>query len=197
MVVTSGLKQEVPVQENAQIGWTDPLSFRWAGSITNFYKELAIQYFSTKALFTYTIVRLADIYGPGMNQNMLMDSLIRRIQDGQNPLYFGMASDTRAPLYISDAIDALEKIVERDFHSNKQVIHLGGAEEISILDLAKKLVAISGKQITLAGSDLEHGVHERRVPDIQKAEMLLEWEPVVTLDMGLKRTWESYANSNH
>jgi len=72
-------------------------------------------------------------------------------------------------------------------------VNLGNPEEISILEIAKKIVAISGSRSDIIFRKLPEDDPHRRCPDITKAKQLLKWKPSVRLDEGLVKTIEYFS----
>jgi dTDP-glucose 4,6-dehydratase len=94
---------------------------------------------------------------------------------------------------VSDLVEGLLRLLESE---ERGPVNLGNPEEITILELATKIIAITGSK-----SRIEHGPPleddpRRRCPDISKARALLGWEPRVSLDEGLKLTAEWFAEKS-
>lgn len=179
--------QKLPLKENCKIGWSDPLNPRWQYSIAKFICENII--ISKSKYLDFNIARLGNTYGERMKQNYVIKSFITRLINKENPFIIEHPYDTRAFTYIADIVEGLVAIMESQII--KEIINLGSSDEISIENLAKKLLNISGNTIELK---IKTGKNEpeRRSVDTQKAKKMLNWYPKISLDEGLRRTYKYY-----
>jgi UDP-glucuronate decarboxylase len=137
------------------------------------------------------IARLFNTYGPRLDPNARYARVISRfiIQalSGKPITIHGDGRQTRSFLYISDAVNALLRMMVKEGLKG-EVINIGNPNEITILELAQLI-----KKLTDSKSELEFHLPRpddprRRCPDISKAKSLLDWEPKTTLEEGLKHT---------
>jgi len=133
------------------------------------------------------IVRIFNTYGPRMRlrDGRVVPNFIAQALLNEPLTIHGDGSQTRSFCYVDDLIDGFWRLMHADYH---QPVNIGNPNELTILAFAEKIVALTG-----SSSSLEH--HPRPVddptvrrPDITLARSLLEWEPKVELDDGLRRT---------
>ena len=96
-------------------------------------------------------------------------------------------------MYVTEQIEGLLKLAALDA-AKGEVINIGNVNEITVLELAKKVIEITDSPSPIQFSPLPEDDLLRRSPDISKAKQILGWEPKVPLDKGLKRmvAWISH-----
>jgi nucleoside-diphosphate-sugar epimerase len=106
--------------------------------------------------------------------------------DGDAIEIWGDGKQTRSFLYIDECIDAVIKLMESNFN---KPINIGSEEMISINDLAKLVITLSGKNIKIKNIPGPQGVRGRN-SDNKLIKSVLNWEPTLSLKFGLSRTYE-------
>ena len=141
------------------------------------------------------IARIFNTYGPRMraNDGRAIPNFIIQSLNNQPVTIYGDGKQTRSFCYISDMIDGLFKLLMSDLN---EPINLGSAEEISILELAKKIMQLQKSKSEIIFKDLPEDDPKIRQPDITKAKEELKWKPKVTLENGLKKTVEYFRSLN-
>lgn len=139
------------------------------------------------------IVRIFNTYGPSMqlNDGRVVSNFIAQSLLNADITIYGDGSQTRSFCYVSDLVDGLVKMIKTD----KLVtgpINLGNPNEMTILDLAKTIIALTGSKSKIVSVSLPSDDPKQRKPDIRKAASLLDWRPNVDLETGLKRTIEDF-----
>jgi len=104
---------------------------------------------------------------------------------GEDLTVYGDGSQTRSFCFVEDLIDGLQRLL---FSEEAEPVNLGNPEEISILDFAKEIVRLTGSKSKLIFRPLPQNDPKVRQPDISKAKRVLEWEPKVSRQEGLRRT---------
>jgi UDP-glucuronate decarboxylase len=139
------------------------------------------------------IARIFNTYGPRIRMDGIYGRVIPRFIDqalNDKPLtVFGDGSQTRSFTYVTDQIEGLLRLAALDAAEGR-VINIGNTDEITVLDLAKKVVALTGSKSPLSFYPLPEDDPLRRRPDISQAKKILGWHPKVSLDTGLARTIE-------
>jgi UDP-glucose 4-epimerase len=133
----------------------------------------------------YTIFRFFNTYGPGQSDDFVVPRFINMALRNQDITIYGDGSQTRTFCYIDDNIGATKKIFEDNLHIN-DIVNIGSGIELSVLDLAKKVIATtesSSKIIHLPA--LEEGDMTRRQPDNSKMLKVLG-RPLKPVDEGIK-----------
>ncbi len=135
------------------------------------------------------IVRIFNTYGPHMtfNDGRVVSNFINQAINGQNITIYGEGKQTRSFMYIDDLINGIVKMME----SKDEIIgpiNIGNPIEISVLELANKILDITGSGSKLIYKKLPNDDPQRRRPDIDFAKNILEWAPSFDLDSGLHQT---------
>jgi UDP-glucose 4-epimerase len=166
-----------------------PLKSRWSYSEAKAIDEiLAYTYWREKGLETL-IVRLFNTVGPRQtgSYGMVMPRFVDQAIRNQPITIFGDGMQTRCFCHVADIVDGLIALAQHPDAIGK-VFNLGGSQEISITDLARRIVGLVGSKSNLEyipySTAYEEGFEdmERRVPDISRAKKLVGFEPSLSLD---------------
>ncbi len=138
------------------------------------------------------IVRIFNTYGPRMlpNDGRVVSNFIVQALKGEDITVYGDGSQTRSFCYIEDMVEGIFRMMEQEEHIGP--INLGNPEEYKIIDLAKKIKEMTGSSSRIVFKELPPDDPVQRQPDITLAKKVLNWEPRVSLDEGLKRTIEYF-----
>ncbi len=135
------------------------------------------------------IARIFNTYGPRMHPNdgrVVSNFIVQALQNKPITIY-GDGSQTRSFAYVDDLIEGFVRMM----NTGKEVtgpINLGNPDEFSILELAEKIIEITGSASKLIYNPLPIDDPKRRKPDISTAQDVLDWQPTVDLDTGLRKT---------
>lgn len=137
------------------------------------------------------IARIFNTYGPRIRMDGIYGRVIPRFIDqaltGKSLTVFGDGSQTRSFTYVTDQIEGLLRLAARDT-AEGQVINIGNVNEITVLELAKKVIVHTGSQSPITFHPLPEDDPLRRRPEVTKAKEILHWEPKTPLEKGLTRT---------
>jgi dTDP-glucose 4,6-dehydratase len=138
------------------------------------------------------LIRIFNTYGPRMDPHdgRVVISFIRQALNNEPLTVFGDGKQTRSLCYVSDLVRGINAVMESDFH---EPINLGNPEELTILDIAKEVLALipeSKSQITF--HPMPPDDPKLRRPDITRAKQILGWQPVVSRREGLSKMIEFY-----
>lgn len=155
-----------------------------------FAEALTMVYYRKHAM-DVRIVRIFNTYGPRMKKDdgRAIPNFITQALANVPITAYGDGSQTRSFCYISDMVDGICKMV----FSNKaggEIINLGNPDEITILELTKRIKKLTGSSSQIVFKELPIDDPKRRCPDISRARKILGWEPKVDLDVGLSNTIE-------
>ena len=134
------------------------------------------------------IARIFNTYGPRMavNDGRVISNFIVQALTAQDITIYGEGSQTRSFCYISDLVEGLVRLMNReDCHDP---VNLGNPEEYTILELARKILAMTQSPAQLVYQPLPPDDPVKRRPDITWARELLDWQPQVPLTSGLEET---------
>lgn len=134
------------------------------------------------------IVRIFNTYGPNMdlNDGRAVTNFVMSALSGKDIAIYGNGTNTRSFQYIDDLVRGLDRMMRTEGITGP--INLGNPGEITMTDLAEKVIACTGSTSKLVYVDGATDDPKRRCPDITLAKRLLDWEPSVSLDEGLAKT---------
>jgi dTDP-glucose 4,6-dehydratase len=133
------------------------------------------------------IVRIFNTYGERMriNDGRAIPTFMSQALKNEDITVFGEGSQTRSVCYVSDLIDGILSLMMSDY---ALPVNIGNPEEITMLDLAKEIVRLSGSESKIVFKPLPQDDPKVRQPDITKAKELLRWSPKVGREEGLRKT---------
>jgi UDP-glucuronate decarboxylase len=133
------------------------------------------------------IVRIFNTYGPNMTKNdgRVVSNFILQALQNDNITIYGDGSQTRSFQFIDDLVEGLIKMMNSD---NVGPINLGNPIELSMTDLAYKVIKLTNSSSDIIYKKLPKDDPKRRRPDISLAKSTLDWSPVIDLETGLKKT---------
>ncbi len=138
------------------------------------------------------IARIFNTYGPRMraNDGRAIPTFLRQAMEGKPLTVFGDGSQTRSFCYVDDLIEGLFRLTMSDEH---MPVNIGNPNEMTLLELAERVISLTRSDSRVVFEGLPVDDPKVRQPDIAKAIRVLDWEPRVSLDDGLRRTIESLA----
>ena len=138
--------------------------------------------------------RIFNTYGPRMHPNdgRVVSNFIVQALQGEDITVYGQGEQTRSFCYVDDMVDALMRLMNSPAEFIGPV-NLGNPVELSIADLARRIITMTGSTSELRFKPLPENDPLRRRPDISLARKRLGWEPGTDLDTGLTRTIEYFA----
>jgi dTDP-glucose 4,6-dehydratase len=155
-----------------------------------FAEAIAMAYHRFHNVNTH-IVRIFNTYGPRMrlDDGRVVPNLMGQALRGEPMTVYGDGSQTRSFCYVSDLVDGIYRLLFADFH---EPVNCGNPNEVSILDFAKEIKKLAGKQVEIVFKPLPQDDPKVRKPDISRARKLLGWEPKVERAEGMRRTMEYF-----
>ena len=137
------------------------------------------------------IARIFNTYGPKMrlDDGRALPAFICQALRREELTVFGDGLQTRSFCYVSDLIEGIYRLLMSD---EILPVNLGNPDEITILDFAEKILELTGSKSKITFKTLPEDDPKIRQPEISKAKKLLNWEPKVSLDEGLKMTLEYF-----
>lgn len=155
-----------------------------------FQEAITMAYHTFHGLET-RIARIFNTYGPRMrlNDGRVLPAFIGQALRGEDLTVFGDGSQTRAFCYIGDLIEGISKLLFSDYHDP---VNIGNPDEITIKEFAEEIIKLTGTNQKIIYKELPKDDPTQRRPDITKAREILNWEPKVSREQGLKITYEYF-----
>ena len=135
------------------------------------------------------IMRIFNTYGPRMNPNdgRVVSNFIVQALRGEDITMYGNGTQTRSFCYFEDNLDGMMALMAYD-GTLPTPVNIGNPGEFSMLELAEKVIQMTGTTSKIVFQDLPQDDPKQRKPDIAKAKQLLNWEPTIRLEEGLQKT---------
>ncbi|NMW22226.1 MAG: SDR family oxidoreductase [Chlorobiaceae bacterium] len=141
------------------------------------------------------VVRIFNTYGPRMHPNdgRVVSNFIVQALKGEDITIYGEGNQTRSFCYVDDLIEAMVMMMATPT-SFTGPVNIGNPVEFTILELAEKVIALTGSSSKLVFSPLPSDDPRQRKPDISLAQNALNWQPKVTLEEGLRSAIAYFSN---
>ena len=141
--------------------------------------------------FPAVVLRTFNTYGPNFTEPYIIPEIITQIQKKTTQLTLGNTNSTRDFTYVSDTVDAFLKAANHKDVSG-EIINIGSGNEVKIINLANKLIKISKKKIKVKTDESRLRPYDidRLICDNKKARTVLKWKPKVSINAGLKKTFD-------
>ncbi len=179
-----GTARYVPIDESHPLQGQSPYSASKIGAdmvAESYYRSFGVP---------VAIIRPFNTYGPRQSARAVIPTIITQVLSGER-VRLGNLTPTRDLNFVEDTVAGFIKVAESP-DSVGEVINIGSGKEISIGDLAKKIMNLMGKPVEIIGESQrirpERSEVERLLCDNAKARKLIGWSPSVSLDEGLSRT---------
>lgn len=175
--------------EIPQFEETTPLNSRLPYAIVKNVGEAFFRSYYQEFGLSFTIFRFFNTYGPLQSSDFVISRFLELALKGEDITIYGDGSQTRTFCYIDDNLDTTEKILYNDLAIN-EILNLGSDKEMTILQLAKKVIELTGSQSGIIHlPPLKEGDMTRRCPDISKMKEIINRE-LTPLEKGINKTAE-------
>jgi dTDP-glucose 4,6-dehydratase len=179
---------EVHPQAETYPGNVDPVGERAVyDEAKRFAESMTMAYHRFHGVNT-SIVRIFNTYGPRMDleDGRALPNLLKQALLGEPLTVYGDGSQTRSFCYVDDLIDGIVKLLYSDEH---MPVNIGNPVEMTILEFAEAINKITGNKAGIVYKDARSARDpQRRQPDITRAKQILNWEPKVDLEEGIRKT---------
>ena len=197
-----GKNTDVPFHEDADLVMGPTHKHRWAYACSKALDEFLALAYSRERKLPVIVARLFNTVGPRQTgrYGMVIPNFVRQALTGTPITVFGSGRQTRSFTDVTDVVGALIKLVQEP-RAVGQVFNIGNPEEISILDLAERIRAMTSSRSEIEYVPYEKAYEEgyedmpRRVPDVTKINELIGYQPTVGLDEILRRVVEHMKGS--
>ncbi len=170
-------------------GYVNPIGPRSVYDEAKRFSEALCMAYHREHNMDVRIARIFNTYGPRMRKGdgrVIPTFIEKALRNEPIPIY-GDGSQTRSFCYIDDLVEGLFLLSTKE-NLKGEVVNLGNPQEISILDLAKKVIELSSSSSKIEFLSPRADDPQRRCPNITKAKKFLEWWPKIDLEEGLRKT---------
>ena len=184
-----GKNNKVPLSEEDDRVIGHPLKSRWSYSEAKAVDESLAYFYYLENRLPIRIVRLFNTVGPRQvgHYGMVLPRFVNAALKNEPLQVYGSGEQIRCFCHVDDAVRALILIMDSD-EAVGQVFNVGNSQQISIMELAKKVIELTGSTSSIEKIAYEKAYPEgfedmqRRVPDISKIKQVLGWTPEINLD---------------
>lgn len=185
----------IPTPENVPLVVNDTYNARWSYGGSKLIGELLVIHYAKAYNFPAVVVRPHNFYGPRAGYDHVIPEFCQKIMNKTEPFVIFSPEETRTFCYITDAVKAMQILMDADITNNQPIetVHIGDTEEITMKELAEKMFDVAGwrpKKFDVRPSPA--GSVKRRLADISKIKKLVGWEPSTPLADGLMATFNWY-----
>lgn len=186
---------QIPTPEKVFLVIADTYNPRSSYDVTKLFGEPFLIHYAKSHNFRGLIVRPHNFYGPRAGYEHVIPEFSLRIANKVDPFPIYGADHTRTFCYIGDAVRAMQMLMDSPKTDGQPVetVHIGDSLEITMKDLADRMFKVVGW--TPKSLDIKNGPPgsvKRRLADTTKLRTLTGWKPEVSLDEGLKTTYDWY-----
>jgi nucleoside-diphosphate-sugar epimerase len=181
----------VPTPETVPLVIEDPAAPRFAYGISKLLGEAAVIHTARARGVPYVIGRFHNVYGPRMGADHVIPELLLRAMRQEDPFRVYGMEQSRAFCYVDDATDAMSRLMTTGAASG-EIVHIGNETVTSVGDLAKLILRVVDVEPELRNEPAPSGSVARRCPDLTKLRALTGYEPTVSLEEGVRRTFDWY-----
>ena len=141
------------------------------------------------------VIRIFNTYGPHMqtDDGRVVSNFIIQALRGDEITVYGEGQQTRSFCYVDDLIEGTVRMMNQD--SFVGPVNLGNTNEFTMLELAEKIISLTGSSSPIVFKPLPVDDPQQRQPDITLAKKYLDWEPRYDFETGLKKTIEYFEQS--
>ncbi len=183
-----GSPLELPEREDGAVNAKLPYA------VVKLYGENLLQAYYEKRGLPTVALRFFNVYGPrqeGSEYGFVVGVFINQAINNVRPTIFGDGSQTRDFVYVDDNVEAAVRALYRN-EANGQVINIGTGRPTTLVELAERIIEISGKKISPEFLPPRKIEVMHRWPQTSRMRALLDYVPKVSLEEGLRRTYEAY-----
>jgi UDP-glucose 4-epimerase len=189
-----GKSTAIPFREDGDLVFGPTTKSRWSYAASKAIDEFLALAFWREFKVPTVVVRLFNTIGPRQvgHYGMVVPRFIAQALCGQNLTVYGGGLQSRCFTYVADVVEWLLRLASND-KANGEIFNLGTPEEVTIIELARTVIAVTGVDVGIDYIPYEKAYEEgfedmeRRVPDISKVMAMTGYSPRVTLEQGLGR----------
>jgi UDP-glucuronate decarboxylase len=181
----------VPTAETVPVMIENVTAPRFAYAISKLLGEAAVTHTARAKGIPYVIGRFHNVYGARMGADHVIPELLLRAMRGEDPFVVYGVEQSRAFCYVDDATAAMSRLMATDAAIG-EIVNIGNDTSTNIGDLGKLVLRVADFHATVESRPAPPGSVARRCPDLAKLRDLTGYEPTVSLEEGVRRTYDWY-----
>jgi UDP-glucuronate decarboxylase len=181
----------VPTPETVPVMVEDVTAPRFAYAISKLLGEAAVTHTARATGIPYVIGRFHNIYGARMGADHVIPELLLRAMRREDPFLVYGVDQSRAFCHVDDATEAMSRLMTTDAATG-EIVNIGNESSTNIGDLGKLVLRVADFHAAIESRSAPPGSVARRCPDLTKLRTLTGYEPTVSLEEGVRRTFEWY-----
>ncbi len=140
------------------------------------------------------VIRIFNTFGPRMlfNDGRVVSNFIVQALKSEPITVYGNGEQTRSFCYVDDLVNGILKMMDSEDFTGP--VNLGNPHEVTVMELAKKVLELTGSSSEIINKPLPQDDPTRRKPDISLAKEKLNWEPEISFEEGLNRTIKEFSS---
>jgi dTDP-glucose 4,6-dehydratase len=168
-------------------GHVNPIGVRGVYDEAKRFAEAMVMAYHRRHEVDTRIIRIFNTYGPRMrlDDGRVLPNFMGQALRAEPLTVYGTGAQTRSFCYVDDLVEGIVRLLGTDFH---EPVNLGNPDEITILDFAREIAALTGGKVGIEFKPLPQDDPRLRKPDISRAKQLLGWTPKIDRHEGLART---------
>ncbi len=184
---------EVSPQPESYWGNVNPIGIRGVYDEAKRFAEAMTMAYHRHHGVDVRIVRIFNTFGPGMriDDGRAIPNFFTQAIRGEDVTVYGDGSQTRSICYVDDLVEGIWRLL-RSEHVGP--VNVGSQAEVSMLELARLIIELAGSRSEVVFGPLPADDPKVRRPDSSLARSVLGWEPVVPIDVGLRRTHDWFVD---
>ena len=181
-------------QKETYWGHVNPVGPRSVYDEAKRFAEAATMAYHRHRTVDTRIVRIFNTYGPRLqiNDGRVISNFMKQALRGEDLTVYGDGSQTRSFCYVSDEVRGILALAKSDEHGPTNI---GNPGEFTILECAKVVLDITASSSNIRFEPLPQDDPRQRRPDISKAKRLLDWEPKIDLQTGLRMSLDYFRSA--
>lgn len=189
--VEAGLVR-IPTAEDVPVMVADVAAPRFSYAISKLLAEATFLHGTGGGRLAATVGRFHNVYGPRAGGDHVIGEMSIRALRGENPFTVWGADQHRSFCYVDDAVEAMLRLMSVP-EAAGQIVHIGDdTSETNIADLAKVVLRLAQFSPEVRTAPAPPGAVARRCPDLTRLRALTGFEPAISLEEGVRRTFEWY-----
>ena len=182
-------------QKESYFGHVNPVGLRSCYDEGKRFAEALMMSYFRRFNKDIRIARIFNTYGPFMKKNdgRVVSNFINQAIEKKPLTIYGQGKQTRSFCYVSDMVEGLYLLATTPKQAG-EIINIGNQNEKTILEIADIIKKLTQSLSEIAYKTIGQDDPKRRCPDITKAKKLLNWQPKIELEEGLKQTIEYFKN---